>query len=94
MDCPFTLNPDNLWQCTQCNWVYKIPSDKPPRRNCPRAPDIPKRTNAEITAIEKVCTLCKKFIDDGCRAFAQCGRKAATYRAWQDARCNCPDGKW
>jgi hypothetical protein len=42
-DCPFTLNADNLWQCPQCGWVYPRASDKPPRRNCPKAPDAPQR---------------------------------------------------
>ena len=41
MNCPFTLNADNLWQCPQCGWVYPRASDKPPRRNCPKAPDAP-----------------------------------------------------
>lgn len=37
MDCPLELNPDGLWQCPQCKWVYKLKSAKPPRRNCPKA---------------------------------------------------------
>jgi rubredoxin len=42
-DCQFTLNADHLWQCSQCGWVYPRASDKPPRRNCPKAPDAPPR---------------------------------------------------
>lgn len=34
-DCLLELNPNGLWQCTRCGWVYPIKSDKPPRRNCP-----------------------------------------------------------
>ena len=43
MNCTFHLNESNLWQCTQCGWVYPRAADKPPRRNCPKAPDAPKR---------------------------------------------------
>ena len=33
------------WTCTECNWIYArrgepIMSEKPPRRNCPNAPEI------------------------------------------------------
>ncbi|KKN80838.1 hypothetical protein LCGC14_0326450 [marine sediment metagenome] len=38
MDCPLQLNTDGIWQCPQCNWTYRIQSDEPPRRNCPKAP--------------------------------------------------------
>lgn len=36
MDCTFEKNADRLWQCTRkgCRWIYKIPSDRPPRHNC------------------------------------------------------------
>lgn len=38
-DCVFPkLNSDGLWQCSQCRWAYPLKSDKPPRRNCPKAP--------------------------------------------------------
>jgi len=36
-DCPFQLNADGLWQCPDCDWVYPRKSEKPPRRNCPKA---------------------------------------------------------
>jgi hypothetical protein len=50
MDCPFQLNTDGLWQCPQCKWVYKLKADKPPRRNCPKAPNL--RPAAEKLGIE------------------------------------------
>ncbi len=31
---------DGLWQCAQCDYVYKLAADKPPVRNCPNAPDL------------------------------------------------------
>lgn len=36
MNCLLELNSSGLWQCTreQCRWIYKLRSDKPPRRNC------------------------------------------------------------
>jgi len=40
IDCPFQLNADGLWQCTQCPYIYPIRSDKPPRKICPMAPSI------------------------------------------------------
>lgn len=43
-DCTFTLNAGNLWQCTECGWVYKRPSEKPPRRNCPKSDGKPPAT--------------------------------------------------
>ena len=40
-NCQFEQRPqDGLWQCTQCDYVYKFPLDKPPIRNCPNAPDL------------------------------------------------------
>lgn len=39
-DCPFQLNVDGFYECPDCHWVYKRKSDKPPRRNCPKAPDV------------------------------------------------------
>ena len=39
MSCSFELNSSGLWQCQQCDWVYPFQSDKPPRRNCPKALD-------------------------------------------------------
>jgi hypothetical protein len=40
MNCFLELNADDLWQCTRekCGWIYKLRSDKPPKRNCPAAP--------------------------------------------------------
>ena len=40
IDCPLELNADGLWQCPDCNWIYKRKTDKPPRRNCPKSPDL------------------------------------------------------
>ena len=37
MDCPFAL-VTSLWTCPQCGYVYPRPSDKPPRKNCSKAP--------------------------------------------------------
>lgn len=37
-DCPFQLNADGFFQCPQCDWVYPRKANKPPRRNCPKAP--------------------------------------------------------
>jgi len=37
-DCTFHLNTDHRWQCTECGWVYPRQAEKPPRRNCPKAP--------------------------------------------------------
>jgi hypothetical protein len=36
MICQLELNTDGLWQCTRekCGWLYKLRSDKPPKRNC------------------------------------------------------------
>jgi hypothetical protein len=34
-NCDFHLNPDGLWQCIHCNWVYPHPTKNPPKRNCP-----------------------------------------------------------
>lgn len=28
---------DGKWTCPICNWVYRLESDRPPRRNCPAA---------------------------------------------------------
>lgn len=39
-DCPFQLNRCGLYQCPQCGWIYPRKSKKPPRRNCPKSPDI------------------------------------------------------
>lgn len=39
-----------LWRCVQCGYVYKLPADEPPRRNCPNAPDL--RPAAERLAEE------------------------------------------
>ena len=50
IDCPFTLNAAGLWQCPQCKWVYKLESDKPPRRNCSAPPSL--RPAAEKLGIE------------------------------------------
>lgn len=34
-NCNFLLNPDGLWQCIHCNWVYPHPTKNSPKRNCP-----------------------------------------------------------
>jgi len=40
-DCQFRHDSAaGLWICTQCGWVYPRNSAKPPRRNCPNAPDL------------------------------------------------------
>lgn len=44
-DCPFTWTTDH-WHCPQCGFDYKPRHPgprKPPRRNCPKAPDAPPR---------------------------------------------------
>ena len=38
IDCPFHLTPEGVWVCPQCGHEYPRPSDRPPRRNCPKAP--------------------------------------------------------
>ena len=53
MDCPLQLNADRVWQCPDCEWVYKprrptFLCRKPPRRNCPA-----KRTPEQIAEQEK-----------------------------------------
>lgn len=36
-DCPF--EPDARgWRCPQCGYVFPHKTDRPPRRNCPKAP--------------------------------------------------------
>ena len=37
IDCPLQL-VDGKWTCPQCGWAYKLTSDDPPKRNCPKAP--------------------------------------------------------
>ena len=64
-DCPFELNVNGLWQCPRkgCGWVYPLKSDKPPRRNCPKAPSRGfGDTIAKITRFFgiKPCGRCKK----------------------------------
>lgn len=39
-ECPFRLNADGFWECPQCERPYSIKLDKPPKRDCPRAPSI------------------------------------------------------
>ena len=58
-DCPFELNTDDLWQCPQCGWVYKLKSVKPPRRNCPKAPD---REEAEKQRLDREL---QELVDSG-----------------------------
>lgn len=65
MDCPLELNGDGFWQCPRkgCGWVYPIKSDKPPRRNCPKAPSRGLGdTIAKITRFLRIrqCGGCKK----------------------------------
>ncbi len=37
MYCPFKLTKKGYWQCPKCKYLFPIKSDKPPRRNCPKA---------------------------------------------------------
>jgi rubredoxin len=37
INCDFTKDTNGLWQCKYCNWIYPLKSEKPPRRNCPKA---------------------------------------------------------
>ena len=51
-NCPFQLDAaTNRWTCPQCGWVYPRQSQKPPKRNCPKAPDR-KKAAAERLAHE------------------------------------------
>ena len=34
-DCEFAEFEPHRWRCEHCGWVYPLPADKPPRRNCP-----------------------------------------------------------
>ena len=36
IDCPLERIADPWWLCPQCGWLYY--GERPPRRNCPRAP--------------------------------------------------------
>lgn len=38
INCPFDL-VDGKLTCPQCDWVYPLRSDKPPKRNCPKSPE-------------------------------------------------------
>jgi len=39
MDCPLELIADR-WTCPQCDWVYPLQAERPPRRNCSNSPDL------------------------------------------------------
>ena len=36
INCNFTRNINQFWQCEHCGWVYPRKADKPPIRNCPK----------------------------------------------------------
>ena len=67
MDCVWNTDGPP-WQCQQCGWAYArkgkpILSDKPPRRNCPKAPSRGLGdTIAKITRAVGIrpCSGCKK----------------------------------
>lgn len=42
LNCSFIKNSKGFWQCSnpECGWIYRRKSEKPPRRNCLKAPDI------------------------------------------------------
>ncbi len=82
-DCPLALNAIGLYQCPTCGWVYKIKSDKPPRRNCPatRKPLTPEQlaeqqnqqNNGTGTQLEKLLRIIGITEKEGCK----CGQRAA-----------------
>ena len=45
-DCQMELD-GRLWCCPLCGWVYPLPSDRPPRRNCP-AGELAAAADAEL----------------------------------------------
>jgi hypothetical protein len=81
-ECQLILNIDGLYECPDCEWVHKHKADKPPRRNCPNAPDIntPEHretikqrmlaeiapTAAIITQLDQCLTPCKEFNGQTC----------------------------
>ena len=93
MDCPFSLNGDDLWQCSNkgCEWVYPRKSEKPPRRNC--TADIPRRTESEILEIiAEHCEPCEVYHN------GKCFDKAPSCARGKDCRMlaerSCPAGKF
>ena len=62
-DCQFQINTNLLFQCKQCGWVYPIKTEKPPRRNCPKARLLLGDYIARFTrwiGIKRPCGGCKK----------------------------------
>ena len=98
IDCPFTLNADNLWQCPKCNWVYKKKSDKPPRRNCPAllTPEEKAKREAERQQQQHLAQhgpgahlhrLIKKYTGEGITAKCGCVNRIAEMNRRGPAWC-------
>jgi rubredoxin len=93
-DCPLTLVAGR-WTCPDCGWVYRLKSEKPPRRNCPEGRPLPDpRTDAEVAACRAVCLTCEHFAGDRCRACHGCkGEAVAVYESTLRAG-ECPRNLW
>lgn len=101
-ECRLTL-VSGRWTCPQCGWVYRLESEKPPRRNCPAAEGSRQRADGsevvirgddEITRCRLVCSSCEEFAGDRCRACRQCASEAAAVYESRLRVGDCPRGKW
>ena len=39
-ECQLRLNSEGFLQCPDCDWIYKLKSEKLPRRPCPKSPAL------------------------------------------------------
>lgn len=97
MLCQFAPGADG-WRCSRCGWLYRRPSEKPPRRNCPAAAEpaavITPRTEAEQAACRAVCLRCEQHDPNAGGCVMDCqARRQARYTA-RLARGDCPIGRW
>jgi hypothetical protein len=97
-DCPFTLVAGR-WTCPDCGWVYRRESEKPPRRNCPKAEEVRSsrfavRSEDEIAACREVCQTCEHFAGNHCLACRGCKSEAVAVYESHLRVGKCPRGRW
>jgi hypothetical protein len=93
-----------FYHCALCGWENKTPRDRPPRRNCGKAPNkthypLGLRSEEEVQRlIDEHCADCDHFpITEICALDKECW-KTTTSEQWRrkarDRRYNCALGLW